>query len=114
MKYAYFSEHASLHVFQPSGGLTTTPSPKTVGVCVAPQPGVEDTTYSALESILLNRHFGIKHFILYDHGLTSKFFAQLDRAKMNTDLNVSFITFSFLHTLSTSLNISAELCQCHR
>lgn len=50
---------------------------------------MEDTTYSALESILLNRHFGIKHFIFYDRGLTSKFFAQLDRAKMKTDLNVS-------------------------
>ena len=76
-------------MFQPSSGLATTPSPKTVGVCVAPQPGVEDTTYSALESILLNRHFGIKHFIFYDRGITSKFFAQLDRAKMKTDLNVS-------------------------
>ena len=80
---------ASVHVFQPSSGLATTPLPKTVGVCVAPQGGVEDTTYSALESVLLNGHFGVRHFLLYDRGLTSKFFAQLDRAKMISDLNVS-------------------------
>ena len=101
-------------MFQPSSGLATIPSPKTVGVCVAPQPGVEDTTYSALESILLNSHFGIKHFLLYDRGLTSQFFAKLDRAKMNTDLNVSIV-------LSLSNNRGAknivgtwlgEICSC--
>jgi hypothetical protein len=87
---------ASVHVHSPPGGLGTRPLGGSVGVCITPPDFKEDSTYAALESILLNSHFGIQNFILYDRGFSSKFFSQLDRAKMNTnqDLNVRVVPWN--------------------
>lgn len=55
-------------------------------LCLRPQKVPVDSTYQALENVLLHSHFGIRHFFVYDSGLTNKFVNLLTAINLNVSL----------------------------
>eukprot|EP00094_Tigriopus_californicus_P007276 TCALIF_07003-PB protein Name:"Protein of unknown function" AED:0.35 eAED:0.35 QI:0/0.75/0.6/1/0.75/0.6/5/124/426 len=55
----------------------TSPQPDSVAICLLPPQTPEDTTYKALEHVLLNTLFGVNNFLVYDYSLTRNFFRAL-------------------------------------
>ena len=49
------------------------PQPHTLGACILPPPTAADDTTLLLQTILLNSHYGLTNFLLYDSGLTHKY-----------------------------------------
>ena len=68
--------------------------------CLAPQETHVDTTYQALESVLLQHYFGIQEFFLYDNGLTHKAMGALSQA-----------TKKFSNFTRHSNNLQTRICK---
>ena len=70
-------------------------------MCITPSEAVEDTIYAVLESVLLNSHFGVNNFLLYDNVLSGKLLTQLNKAKasLKSDLNLRILPWNLPHAL---------------
>lgn len=74
--------------------MTSTISSKDVLACIAPQLNRVDSTFQALENVLLNSYFGIKHFHIYDNGLTNRFVQTLSDFARSNHINVAVLPWN--------------------
>jgi hypothetical protein len=62
--------------------------------CLAPQPLHVDSTYQALENVLLHHFLGLDHFHVYDGGLTNRFMQILSADKKEFNLKVAILPWN--------------------
>ena len=82
---------AYLHIEAPSSPVAIKDA-ASIMACLAPQDQHVDSTYQALENVLLHHYFGINHFWVYDNGITSKF----TQALSQPDIKLSNMQLSIL------------------
>jgi len=88
---AYLHIEAPVLAVQPSGN----EQPTDIVACLAPQENHVDSTYPALENVLLHYYFGVREFYLYDNGLTNKLMVALGQAVQHfSDLNVAVLPWN--------------------
>merc|ERR1712079_85839 len=76
--------------------------------------GHVDSTYQALESVLLQHYFGIQEFFLYDNGLTHKAMGALSQAtKRFSNLNVAVLPWNLPLPLEKSTIDHIVTNDCH-
>ena len=82
--------------------------------CLAPQENHVDSTYPALENVLLHYYFGVREFYLYDNGLTNKLMVALGQAVQQfSDLNVAVLPWNLPVVLDKNSIEQIIATDCH-